>query len=259
MKPKKIRLLSSILPPAILFVAIVAAGEAYIRIAQVPGWLMEPPSAIALAMLNDGKELFSAMAWTAIEAITGFVASAVVGILFAILLSVSRRIRSAVYPYTIFFQTVPIIAIAPLLVIWIGFGAWPVIVCAFIVSVFPVIVNTLIGLLSTDPMLNDLFRLYGATPLATMWKLRLPSALPSIFAGLRVAAGLSVIGTVVAEFTVGHSVGEDKGLGILIVNKSHLDVVLAAVVLASLLGLVMFAAVNFGGRIFLRRWHPSER
>ena len=232
--------------------------EAYVRLAHVPKYLMEPPSAIAGAMISDGSELFSALGWTTLAAVAGFAASVMVGVLLAILLSVSRLIRAAIYPYTIFFQTVPIIAIAPLLVIWVGFGLWPVMVCAFIVSVFPVIVNTLTGLLSTDPMLADTFRLYGASPLATMWKLRLPSALPNIFTGLRVAAGLAVIGTVVAEFIVGQSV-EKKGLGVLIVSKDHLDIVFAAVVLASLLGLAMFAAVNLAGRVLLRRWHPSER
>jgi NitT/TauT family transport system permease protein len=170
-------------------------------------------------------------------------------------------VRRAVYPYTLFFQTVPIIAIAPLLVLWFGAGLSSVAVSAFIVSVFPVIANTLSGLLSTDPALVDLFRLYGARRGATLWKLRFPSALPSLFDGLRVAAGLAVIGTVVSEFLVGNLV-DGEGLGVKIVaakNVGRTDRLFAAVLLASLLGLAMFSGVNLASRLALRRWHASER
>jgi NitT/TauT family transport system permease protein len=134
-------------------------------------------------------------------------------------------------------------------------------VCAFIVSVFPVIANTLTGLRSTDPALLDLFSLYHAGPWARLWKLRLPSALPSLFTGLRVAAGLAVIGTVVAEFLVA-TLGPQEGLGIQIANagkNGHLDRVFAAVLLASFLGLALFGAINLAGLLLLRRWHASER
>jgi NitT/TauT family transport system permease protein len=147
-----------------------------------------------------------------------------------------------------------------MLVIWSGPGLRAVVIIAFIVSVFPVIASTLAGLLSTDPALEDLFRLYGSGPIARLWKLRLPSALPGLLTGLRVAAGLSVIGTVVAEFLVGTFVA-DEGLGAKIVSNvkyGHTDAVFAQVLLASLLGLAMFSAVNLAGKILLRRWHPSE-
>ena len=200
-----------------------------------------------------------ALGWTSLAAVGGFIASGVVGVLLAVMLSASPMIRRAIYPYTVFFQTVPIVAIAPMLIFWLGFGLEPVAVCAFIVSVFPVIANTLAGLLSTDAALTDLFRLYGAGGISMMWKLRLPSALPNIFTGLRIAAGLAVIGTVVAEFLVGQMIGK-VGLGVLVVDgihNSHLDIAFAAVLLASLLGLAMFAAVNWAGYMALRRWHTS--
>jgi NitT/TauT family transport system permease protein len=169
--------------------------------------------------------------------------------------------RRAFYPYTLFFQTVPIVAIAPMLVLWFHGGLASVSICACIVSIFPVIANTLAGLLGTDPALLDLFQLYGASPIARLLKLRLPHALPSIITGLRVAAGLAVIGTVVAEFLVG-VLGDGAGLGIKIVGEKkngHLDVVFAAVLLASILGLVLFAAVNTFGYFMLRRWNVSEQ
>jgi len=248
------------LPPAAVFVAVVAALEAYIRVAHVHKYMMPLPSAIGLALINETGELLSALGWTALAAVGGFVASGIFGIAAAVVLSASPWVRRALYPYTIFFQTVPIVAIAPMLIFWLGSGLAPVAVCAFIVSVFPVIANTLTGLMSTDPALADLFRLYGAGAISAMWKLRLPSALPNIFTGLRVAAGLAVIGTVVAEFLVGQIIGR-VGLGVLVVDgihQSRLDIAFAAVLLASFLGLAMFAAVNLAGWLSLRRWHASE-
>ncbi len=156
----------------------------------------------------------------------------------------------------------PIVAIAPLLVIWFDAGLVSVFLSAFIVSVFPVIANTLAGLLSTDPAA----RLISSSsiepaPLQRLWKLRLPYALPSIVTGLRVAAGLAVIGTVVGEFVAGE-LGDDEGLGVKIVGAmktGHTDKMFAAVLIASLLGLALFAAVNGVGHLLLRRWHASEQ
>ncbi len=145
--------------------------------------------------------------------------------------------------------------------IWFDAGLTSVATCAFVVSVFPVIANTLTGLLSTDPNLADLFRLYAPAPPPPCGSCGSRRALPSLFTGLRVAAGLAVIGTVVGEFFVG-LLGEDEGLGVKIVGarkNGRTDRVFAAVLLASLLGLAMFAAVNLASRLLLRRWHASER
>jgi len=248
-------------PPLAVFAAVVFLWHAYATITHAPAYLLPKPIAVLHSLIANGDQLLPSLGWTALAAVGGFLASAIVGVLIAICLSTSALLRRAFYPYTVFFQTVPIIAIAPMLVIWVGFGIRPVVICAFIVSIFPVIANTLIGLLSTDPALVDLFRLYGARPLATMWKLRLPSALPEILTGLRIAAGLAVIGTVVAEFSVGEIVGA-VGLGVRIVSatkQSETDLAFAAVLLASLLGLAMFGAVNLAGHLALRRWHASEQ
>jgi NitT/TauT family transport system permease protein len=161
----------------------------------------------------------------------------------------------------VFLQTVPIVAVAPLLVLWFGPGLAAVAVSALIVSVFPVIANTLTGLRSVDPALRDLFRLYGAGRAATLWKLSLPAALPSIVTGLRVASGLAVIGAIVGEFVAGFS--EDAaGLGITVLSayrQLRTDLLFAAVLSASGLGLAIFGAVNVTGYLLLRRWHPSEK
>ena len=182
------------------------------------------------------------------------------GILVAVVLSTSRLVQRALYPYTVFFQTVPIVAVAPLLVIWFGFGLQSVAIAAFIVSVFPVIANTLSGLLATDPALRDLFRLYGAGGPATLVKLRLPAALPQIVTGLRIAAGLAVIGAIVGEFVAARLEG-NAGLGVMVMvatKRGQTDLVFAAMLASSVLGLAMFGAVNLVGHLLLRRWHASE-
>lgn len=253
--------LRRILPPVCVFVLALVAWGLYVRFNHPPAWLVPSPESVMKSFYRDSDALISSLGWTAMAALAGFAASAIVGVAIAITLSASPLLRTAFYPYTLFFQTVPIVAIAPMLIIWLGVGLGPVAVCAFIVSVFPVIANTLAGLLSTDPALVDLFRLYGARPVAFLWKLRLPSALPNIFTGLRIAAGLAVIGTVVAEFLVGQIVGS-VGLGVRVmsaIHESRMDLAFAAVLLASLLGLAMFGAVNFAAHLSLRRWHASEQ
>jgi NitT/TauT family transport system permease protein len=235
--------------------------EGVVRWRHVPVYLLPRPSAVFEALLADRSDLLASLWTTAEAALIGFAASIMVGVLAAVALSASRLVRRAFYPYTVFFQTVPIIAIAPLLVLWLEPGLTSVATCAFIVSVFPVIANTLTGLRSTDAALVDLFRLYGAGPVGTLVKLRLPSALPAIFAGLRVAAGLSVIGSVVAELLVG-MIGRGEGLGVVVYTGTkygHTDRVFAAVLLISLLGLSLFGAVNGLAWLMLRRWHVSER
>lgn len=261
MKSRTRAILGRLIPPVMVLLVAAAALEAYVRLRHVPIYLMPAPSDIWRSLAHDGSDLYAALGWTALAAIIGFAASAIVGVTLAVLLAASRIMRRAIYPYTVFFQTVPIVAIAPMLVFWLDAGLKSVAVCAFIVSVFPVIANSLVGLLSTEPALVDLFRLYGAGPIASFWKLRLPSALPGIFTGLRIAAGLSVIGTVVAELLVG-SLGQGAGLGVQIMSSikyGHADRVFAAVLLASLLGLMMFAAVNAASYLALRRWHASEQ
>jgi NitT/TauT family transport system permease protein len=249
-----------VIPPIGVFLALVLAWDLCALYTDAP-WLLPRPAAVLRCFASDSASLAGSLGWTAVAALSGFLASMLIGTAIAIVLSASLLLRRALYPYTVFFQTVPIVAIAPMLIIWLGIGLGPVAVCAFIVSVFPVIANTLTGLTSTDPALVDLFRLYGAGPVSKLWKLRLPSALPNIFTGLRVAGGLAVIGTVVAEFLVGQIVGR-VGLGVRIISaarQSRMDVAFAAILLASLLGLAMFGAVNLAAYLSLRRWHASEQ
>jgi NitT/TauT family transport system permease protein len=248
--------LQAVIPAAIPLVIVTLAMEWLVRGGVLKAFLVPPPSAIFRTMIHDWPELFGALGKTSIGALTGFALSAFGGIAIAVFLSSSRAIQRAFYPYAVFFQTVPIIAIAPLLVIWFGYGMRTVVASAFIVSIFPVIANTLDGILSTDPNLRDLFRLYGASPSAPLWKLRFPAALPQILTGLRIAGGLAVIGAIVGEFIGGQGLGSVVDVAR---TQQRTDKVFAAVLLASLLGLALFGFINILSRMVLRRWHASEQ
>jgi NitT/TauT family transport system permease protein len=253
--------LEVVLPPVLALVLLLAAWEALARALEVPAYLLPPPSAIALAAQANVGTLADGALTTARAALTGFALSAVLGVVAAIVLTSSRLVERAFYPYTVFLQTVPIVAIAPLLAVWLGPGVRAVSVCALIVSVFPVIANTVTGLRSVDPALRDLFRLYGAGRVATLVKLTLPASLPHIVTGLRIAGGLAVIGTLVGELFAGFAEGT-PGLGIVVQSaykQLRTDLLFAAVLAATGLGLCLFAAVNALGARVLGRWHPSEK
>ncbi len=244
-------------PPMIPLIVLIAGAEIAVRSGMVPLYLVPPPSKVLATLFSqrDGGDLLDAASATAKAALAGFALSAVIGIAIAITLASARWVQRAFYPYAIFFQTVPIIAIAPLLVIWIGFDIRTVIASAFIVSVFPVIANTLTGLLSTDPALRDLFRLYGASHTASLFKLRLPFALPNIMTGLRIAGGLAVIGAIVGEFITGSGLG---GMIDIARTQQRIDKIFAGLILAALLGIALFGLVNLTSRLALRHWHASE-
>lgn len=244
-----------VLPPLLPLLVVGILAELAVQRGWVPRYLVPAPSIIAKTLLNE-QDLWRAAGETALAAGVGFALSALVGLLIAILLSSSRWVQRTFYPYAVLFQTVPIIAIAPMLVIWIGYGMPTVIASAFIVSVFPVIANALNGLRSTDPALVDLFKLHGAGTPITLWKLRLPFALPAILNGLRVAGGLAVIGAIVGEFITGGGLG-----GIIDISRTQqrIDKVFAVLLIASGLGIALFGLVNCITWITLRHWHASEK
>jgi NitT/TauT family transport system permease protein len=246
--------LRNIVPPLAPLLIVTVGAECVVRLGWLPSFLVPAPTSVLKSMFNDWIELWRATLDTATASLIGFGLSAAFGCLIAIALSSAGWMQRAFYPYAVFFQTVPIIAIAPLLVIWFGWDR-TVVASAFIVSIFPVIANTLTGLLSTDPALRDLFRLYEANRLALLFKLRLPFALPHLLTGLRIAAGLAVIGAIVGEFITGAGIG-----GAIMVSRqqNRVDKVFAGLLLASLLGIVLFTAINFISRMALRHWHASE-
>ena len=244
----------NVLPPIVPAVVVTLATEVAVRQGWVPFFLIPAPSQVVESLVRDWPDLWSATMDTADASLMGFAMSIVIGSLIAIGMSSAPWVQRAFYPYAVFFQTVPIIAIAPLLVIWFGWDR-TVVASAFIVSIFPIIANTLTGLLSTDAALRDLFRLYDAKRLATLFKLRLPFALPHLMTGLRIAAGLAVIGAIVGEFITGAGIG-----GSIMVSRqqNRVDKVFAGLLLASLLGIVLFMVINLVSRLALRHWHASE-
>jgi NitT/TauT family transport system permease protein len=250
------RAFEQLFPPVITFVIAIAAWESCVRLFAIPAFLVPPPSAVVQSLWTERALLAGSLFTTTLGAVAGFSLSLVFGTLAGVLLALSRTLERGLYPYTIFLQTVPIVAIAPLLVLWFGSGLRAVAVSAFIVSVFPVVANSLSGLKSIDPRLSDLFRLYGASTFDTLLKLRLPSAVPSMTTGWRVASGLAVIGAIVGEFVAGFSEG-DAGLGITILaayRQLRTDLLFGAVLLSSLLGLGLFALVSLVARLLLQRF-----
>jgi len=244
------------LPPLAPLILWILGMEFLTRRGIVPPYLIPPPSEVISAFKESHSEILKALLGTLESASLGLALSFLVGTLAALLLSASKILYRAFYPYAVFFQTVPIIAIAPLLVIWFGFGTPTVVASSFICSVFPIIAATLLGLQSTEPALVDLFRLYGASKLAAFWKLRIPHALPQILGGLRIASGLAVIGAIVGEFIGGGGLGSIVDAAR---SQQRIDKVFAAVLVSSALGLVFVIGVNLLSKALLGRWHASER
>ena len=240
--------------PLIPAIVVTMVAEALVRYGVIPTYILPAPTDILGSLSSDTGEYLTAAATTLAAATTGLLLSALGGVFIALVLSSSHVIERALYPYAVFFQTVPIIAIAPLLVIWFGFGLPTVIVSAFIVSVFPVIANTLAGLRSAPQPLQDLFRLYGATRFDELRKLKLPCAVPQIVTGIRIAGGLAMIGAIVGEFIAGGGLG---GLIDMARTQQRLDKVFAAVLIASFLGIFIVALLNLFFRLTLKRWHSQ--
>jgi len=241
------RLLGEILIPAATLLVALLAWEAATRAFRIPRFIMPAPSAI----LGEGwawRYRFVEHTWvTLYETLGGFALSMAVGVPLAVLIVYSPALRAAIYPLIVIAQSVPKIAIAPVLLLVLGYGLVPKMVVAFLVAFFPVVIDTATGLAATPPELLDLSRSYRASAFKTFVKVRLPMALPFIFAGAKVAITLSVIGAVVGEF-----VGSDRGLGYVILSSTSYwktEVAFSAMILLSLMAIVLFAAVSLVERV----------
>jgi NitT/TauT family transport system permease protein len=223
------------------------------------GYLLPGPSEVAAAFVENAAAIVAATLITLREALFGYVAAIVLGVGIAGILSQSRLLERAIYPYAVLLQTVPVVAIAPLIVLWFGYNDLSVIIVSLIISLFPIINNTLLGLRSTSRTLVELFAMHRTGRLATFWKLRFPGALPSIMAGLRISAGLSVIGAIVGEFLIG-SGNAQGGLGVQIIfaqGRMYTALLFAEVISATLLGFLFFLMVSGLANLLLRHWHES--
>jgi NitT/TauT family transport system permease protein len=230
--------------PALFGLAALLIWEAAVRVADVPSYLVPGPSAIIAAFLADPRGLLVSLGSTLLVTLAALLVAASVGVALALGIASSRLLAAAIQPWAVVLQVTPIVAIAPLIIVWVGDPFASLVVCATIVAFFPVFANTAAGLASAPPELSDLFQLYGAGRFSTMWLLRLPAAIPYFLAGLRISGGLALVGAVVAEFVAG-SGGFSSGLAYRILEAGYrLQVprMFAALVLLSLAGI----AINFG-------------
>lgn len=247
------------LPPALVFLALLAAWETLVRVNGIPPYVLPAPSLIARTLVNDRAILLPALLTTLKITLGALAAAAIGGAGLAVLFSRAKWIERAFLPFAVVLQVTPIIAIAPLLLIYFDASA-AVLVCAFLVAFFPILANTALGLASVDCNLTDLFRLYRAPAWQRFWLLQVPSALPYFLNGLRIGGGLALIGAIAAELAAG-AAGKGTGLAFRIVEAGYrlnIPRMFAALALISLLGIAIFAVFSALNAALLGHWHESR-
>ena len=247
-----------ILLPIAVLAAGVAAWALVVRVNDIPPYVLPGPGAVLRTLVDDWQVLSQSLLTTLLTTLEGFVAAAFGGILLALLFNRSKWLEYSLFPYAVILQVTPVIAIAPLLLIYLP-QQTAVIVCAWIVGFFPVLSNTTLGLNSVDRNLAGLFQLYGASRLQALRYLKLPAALPFILGGLRIAGGLSLIGAVVAEIAAG-AAGAGSGLAYRIVESGYrlnIPRMFAALLLLSAAGIVIYGLLALTSHLVLRLWHES--
>jgi NitT/TauT family transport system permease protein len=245
-------------PPVLVFAAVLAAWETYVRLRNVPAYILPSPSLVLGTLFTDRATLLPALLVTLKTTFAALMAAVAGGVGLAILFTQWKWVERSFLPFAIVLQVTPIVAIAPLLLIYLEAPA-AVLVCAFLVAFFPVLSNTALGLASADRNLVDLFKLYRATRWQTLLHLRLPAALPYFLGGLRIGGGLALIGAIVAELAAGNA-GKGAGLAFRISEAGYrlnIPRMFAALVLISATGIAIFAALSALSSFLLGRWHES--
>jgi len=244
--------------PIVVFVLMVLCWDLLVRAFAIPPYVLPSPGLVLATLIADAGLLWRSLLVTLTLTFEGFLLAAVGGIVLAIAFNQWRLVDYSFYPYAVILQVTPIVAIAPLLLIYLP-QPLAVLVCAWIVAFFPVLANTTLGLNSVDHNLLALFELYKASRWQVLWNLKLPSALPQMLTGLRIAGGLSLIGAVVAEIAAG-SAGAGSGLAYRIAESGYrlnIPRMFAALLLLSLAGVAIFFALSAISYLALRRWHES--
>ena len=250
---------TQIVIPAVMLLLLLVVWQAYVVLAHVPHYILPAPTRIWQAFVEDHAMLLHSLVVTLETTFLALAVALVTGVALAILMAQSRWIELALFPYAVILQVTPIVAIAPLILIYTSTTNQALLICAWLVAFFPVLSNTAQGLHSTDHNLLNLFELYGASRWQTLRLLRLPNALPYFLAGLRIAGGLALIAAVVAEFAAG-TAGADSGLAFRLIEAQHrlnIPRLFAALVLLSLTGVAIFAATSLISHLLLRKWHES--
>jgi NitT/TauT family transport system permease protein len=247
-----------ILLPAAVLALVLLAWDLVVRAKNIPPYVLPGPGLVFATLWSDRVLLWDSLLVTLATTLEGFLLALFGGVGLAILFNQSRLIEYSLYPYAVILQVTPIVAIAPLLLVYLPQDA-AVLVCAWIVAFFPVLANTTLGLTSVDRNLADLFRLYGASRAQVLFGLKLPAAMPYILGGMRIAGGLSLIGAVVAELAAG-TAGAGSGLAYRIAESGYrlnIPRMFAALLLLSAAGIAIFFALSLLSHLLLRRWHES--
>jgi NitT/TauT family transport system permease protein len=264
-KPSRLAsLLLTVLPPVVVFLVFIGIWYfvSYVMLSDRRRFLLPPPQAVLkVGVFNwdNLSEILDGLKMTTIVALSGFVIAIVLGLVFAILMSQAKWVERSFYPYAVILQTLPILAMTPLVGLWFGYGLSSRIIICTILALFPIITTTLFGLKSVEPSQRDLFKLMKVGRLERFWRLDFPSALPSILTGLRTSGGLAVIGAIVADFFFRQG---KPGIGRLLdVYRTNLETerLYAALIFSSLLGIVLFILNTVITQRVLKNWHASAR
>lgn len=245
--------------PLVMLAGMILLWHVYVTVYQVPHYILPSPLRVAQSLYTDWPILFRALQVTIEITFSALALALLGGVAIAIIMSQSRLAELAIYPYAVILQVTPIVAIAPLIIIYAPTTHAALLICAFLVAFFPVLSNTTQGLKSTDHNLLNLFELYGASRLQTLLLLKVPNALPYFLVGLRIAGGLALIAAVVAEFVAGNA-GANSGLAFrLLESQFRLNIprLYAALLLLSLTGVVIFFGTSLISYLLLRKWHES--
>ena len=246
--------------PALVAAVLLAAWQALVIGMELPPYLVPSPWLMLKTLFTDWATLGAALLVTLQITVCAFAAATLAGVLISFLFVQNKLIETALFPYAVLLQVTPIVAVAPLIIIWVKNPTAAMVVCASLVALFPIISNTTLGLRSVDPDLQSYFRMNRATRWQTLVRLRIPSALPYFFGGLRISSGLALIGAVVAEFVAGTG-GTGAGLAYQILQagfRLNIPRMFAALLLISLTGVLLFAAMAWLSRRMLSGWHASE-
>ena len=245
--------------PFLVGLAVLVFWQVAVIAADMPHYILPGPIAITEALVNDWGTLFGGLLNTLKVTGTAFAIAVAGGFLSALLFVQSKWIEKSLFPYAVLMQVTPVVAIAPLIIIWVDSTFWALTIIAILISVFPIISNTTLGLRSVDPNLLSMFRMYRAGRLQEVLRLRIPSSLPYFFGALRISSGLALIGAVVGEFVAGTG-GRGSGLAYLILQSSYnlqIPRMFAALVLITLTGIALFAVMVWISTLTLRNWHES--
>lgn len=249
-----------VIAPVILGIVVLLIWEFSVRLMNIPPYLLPGPILVFETMISEWNQLFDSLLITIKITVVALVVAVISGVLISMLFAQSKWIERSLFPYAVVLQTTPIVAIAPLIIIWLKNNTFAaLILCAWIVAFFPIISNTTLGLNSVEQNLSDMFKLYGASRWQTLIYLRLPNALPYFLGGLRISGGLALIGAVVAEFVAGTG-GNRSGIAYQILMSSYnLEIprMFAALFLTTGLGIFIFVLFTFLSDFMLKDWHES--